>query len=193
VALFLRACGYPIIERIPSAALLLRQIRFGDFVEAAVPVVGMAGDEAILGPPGEGLLMNVETRRRFLFRQHSSLPQAIMARSKLILVDEIGDPQRREAGILATAARSFARAVPLPVEDVGDLGIDVIVEEFVDEFDNAGLRLDLLGGRLRVQGGDRLELAALEANMDLGRSFLLQLDESGILDDVGEQPLAFAV
>ena len=61
------------------------------------------------------------------------------------------------------------------------------------KFDDAGLRLDLLRGGFRAHGGERLDFAALEADVNLGGSFRRQLDEGDILDDVGEQPLAFAV
>ena len=79
------------------------------------------------------------------------------------------------------------------IEEVSDLGIDVVVEELVDEFDDAGLRLDLLGGGFWAHGGERLDIAALEADVNLGRFHRRQLDEGDILDDVGKQSLAFAV
>ena len=158
-----------------------------------MPVVGVAGDEAMFGPSGDGVLVDIETRGRFLFCQHSTLPQAVIARAQLVLVSEIGNSQGREAGVVATAACGLARTVSLLVEQFCDLGIDVVVEEVIDQFDDAGLRLDLLGGRFWAQGGERLDLAAFESHVNLGGSFRRQLDESDILDDVGKQSLAFAV
>lgn len=43
---------------------------------------------------------------------------------------------------MATAARDLAGALSLLLEMFGDLAIDVVVEEFVDQFDDAGLRLE---------------------------------------------------
>ena len=61
---------------------------------------------------------------------------------------EVSHPQVRESGVgLVTAGRT-AGPNCLLVEDVRDLGIDVIVEEFVDEFDHRLLGLDLLRGGL---------------------------------------------
>ena len=56
-----------------------------------------------------------------------------------------------------------------------------------------GCVLTCCGGGFRAHGGERLDIAALEADVNLGRSFSRQLDEGDILDDVGKQPLAFAV
>ena len=83
--------------------------------------------------------------------------------------------------------------MPLLVQDVGDLGIDVIVEQLVDEFDDLRLGLHLLRGGFGILRRQRLGLAALEADMDLGRSFGRKFDQRDILDDVGEQSFAFAV
>ena len=93
----------------------------------------MAGDEAMLGPSGEGVFVDVETRSRFLFCQHSAISQSVIARAQPVVVDEIGDPQGREAGIVAAAPRRSARAISLLVEEFGDLGIDVVVEQLVDQ------------------------------------------------------------
>ena len=46
---------------------------------------------------------------------------------------------------------------------------------------------------LGIQRRERFGLAALEADVDLGDAFCRQLDERGILDDMGEQSFALAV
>ena len=140
----------PIDEPVPSAAMFLRQVCIGNFVQAVVPVVGVAGDEAMFGPSGDCVFVDIETRGRFLFCQHSALSQPVVARAQLVFVDEIGNAQGREAGVVAAASRRLARTISVLVEEFGDLGIDVVVEELVDEFDDAGLRLDLL--RRRISG-----------------------------------------
>lgn len=94
---------------------------------------------------------------------------------------------------MATAARGLAGAISLLVGKFGDLGIDVVFEEFVDQFNDAELRLELLRGRLWAHGGERLDFAPLEPHVKLGGSFRRQLDEGDILDDVGKQSLPFAV
>ena len=99
----LRVRGCPIDEPVPSAAMLLRQVCIGNFVQAIVTVIGVAGDEAVFGPSGDGVLVDIETRGRFLSCQHSALPQAVVAWAQLVFVDEIGNAQGREAGVVATA------------------------------------------------------------------------------------------
>ncbi|MCP3420008.1 hypothetical protein NLM16_38525 [Bradyrhizobium brasilense] len=61
------------------------------------------------------------------------------------------------------------------------------------KLDDTGLRLDLLRGRFWAHGGERLDFAALEANMNFGGSFRRHLDEGDIFDDVSEQPFAFTI
>ncbi len=43
-------------------------------------------------------------------------------------MDEVGNPQGREAGVVATTAGGTSRLITLLVESLGDLGIDMIVE-----------------------------------------------------------------
>ncbi|WP_245288263.1 hypothetical protein [Bradyrhizobium sp. Ec3.3] len=69
----------------------------------------------------------------------------------------------------------------------------MFVEKLVDQFDDIGLRPHLLCGRFWARRGERLDFAAFEADVNLGSAFRRHLDEGGILDDVGEQSLAFAV
>ena len=138
--------GGSIDKTIPSTALLARRIRCEDLVQVIVRVVGMPGDEAVFGPPGEGRFVDIEARSRFPFCQHSAIAKSIIARAEAVAVDEIGDPQGREAGIVAAAPRGSSRAKSSLVEEFGDLGIDVFVEELVDQFDDTGLRLHLLRG-----------------------------------------------
>ncbi|MGV2085689.1 hypothetical protein [Rhizobium sp. K7/93] len=48
----------------------------------------------------------------------------------------------------------------------------MIIEEFIDQHDDVGVRLDLLAGRSWADGDERLGFAALEANMSLGGASL---------------------
>jgi len=79
------------------------------------------------------------------------------------------------------------------VEDVGDLCINVVVEELVDELDDHGRRLYLLRGGLWIQRRQRFGLAAIESHVDARDAFRGQFNQRGILDDVGEQSFALAV
>ena len=57
------------------------------------------------------------------------------------------------------------------VEDVSDLGIDVVVEKLIDKFDDLGRRLHLLRGRPGVHLRKRLGFATLETNVNLRNPF----------------------
>ena len=81
-----------------------------------MPIVGVAGDEAMFSPPGDGVLVDIETRGRFLFCQHSTFPQAVIARAQLVLMNEIGNSQGSETGVMATTACGLARTISLLVE-----------------------------------------------------------------------------
>jgi len=69
----------------------------------------------------------------------------------------------------------------------------MVVEQLVDEIDDARLGLYLLRGRFGIQGRERLGLAALESNVDFGSAFFWQLDECCIFNNASKQSLAFAV
>jgi Zn-dependent protease/CBS domain-containing protein len=51
------------------------------------------------------------------------------------------------------------------------IGINVIIEKLINQFDDTGHCLDLLSRGFWVYGGERLDFAALEANVKLGGSF----------------------
>ena len=59
---------------------------------------------------------------------------------------EIGHSQVGEPRVGLATTRRTTGAYPLFVQDFGDLGIDVIVEQLVDEFDHLRLGLHLLRG-----------------------------------------------
>ena len=59
-------------------------------------------------------------------------------------MDEIGDAQGSETSAAALRSGRSAGTKSLLIENVGDFGVDVIVLEFVHEFDDGRRRLDLL-------------------------------------------------
>jgi hypothetical protein len=65
-------------------------------------------------------------------------------------MNKIGNAFGGETRAVVATAGGSARPIFLLVEKVGDLGINVIVKELIDQFDDAGLRLDLLGRRYWV-------------------------------------------
>src|SRR5271166_3434479 len=151
-------------------------------------VVGVSRDETVLHPPDECGFMDAEARCGLRFGQHSSASQSVEARTEPVLVSEIGDAQCGESSVGLALPRGAARANSLFVEDVGDLGINVVVEELVDEVDDLWKGLYLLRGGFWILRRQGLCLTALEADMDLGCSFRRKFDQRDILDDVGEQP-----
>jgi len=49
--------------------------------------------------------VNVETGSRFTFCQHSVISQSVIARAQAVALDEIRDPQGREASLVAATPR----------------------------------------------------------------------------------------
>ena len=104
----------------------------------------------------------------------------MVAGAEPVLVGEIGDPQGGELRVGLTTPCGTAGTDAALVQNVGDFGIDVVVEERVDQFDHLGIGLDLLGRRFGVLGGQGLGFAALEADMDPRRSFGWEFDEGNV-------------
>ena len=102
---------------------------------------------------------------------------------------DVGHPLLVEDSLLAPRSRSASGTKRALVQDVCDLGVDVVLEKRVDHLDDLGRRLDLLSRGLRVVCRQRFGSATLEANMDLGEALGLELDESDVLNETGQQPL----
>jgi len=138
----------------------------------------MAGDQAMLGPADHGMLVDIKPRGRFLCRKHPSFSKAIVARAQLVLLDEIADTPGREASVVVPPPRNFPRTISLLVQEFGELWVDVMVEKLVDQRDDRGLRLDLLGrgswseSTLRHRGHDSRSPRRLEAEAAMIASIL---------------------
>ena len=123
--------------------------------------------------------MDAETSRRFGFGQHSAVPKSVVARAKRVLMDEIRDAQGGEASIAAPRPRRSAGTKSLLVEDVGDLGIDVIVEELVDELD------DDVGGVFTCCADDLgFNVVSVSVLPPLKRTWILVIPSAGSLISV---------
>lgn len=138
-------CSCSVDEAIPAAALLDWRVRSWWLIEVGVGVVGMSGDDAVLTPSDEGLLVDPETGRCLCFRQHASFSEPVVARAQSVSVDEIRHPQGGEARIATSRSCRAPRTEAPRVEQVGDLRVDVVVEKFVDERDDSWWSLHLLG------------------------------------------------
>jgi hypothetical protein len=137
--------------------------------------------------------MDAQARCRFTFRQHAAVAQSLRARAERVFVNQIGDPHGREARLASAAASRAAGTKALHIKHVSDLGIDMGIEQGVDQLDDPERRLYLLGGGFGVQRRERLGLPPLKADVDLRRAFCWELEQRGILDEGGEQALAVAV
>src|SRR5579859_20194 len=109
-------------------------------------VVGVSGDETVRYPPGQCSFMDAEPRGGLGLRQHSSVSQPVMARAEAVMKGKIGHSQIGESCVGLATTRRTAGTYPLFIQDIGDLRIDVIIEELVDEFDHLRLGLHLLRG-----------------------------------------------
>ena len=115
-----------------------------------VRVVGVSSDKAMAGPPDERALRYAETFRRLRPGQHSSCPEAIIPRSKLVLLGEIGDPKGCKLGVgLSSPSRATWPDLAF-IQDGGDFGISVRVEKRVNGLDNrwSGLHCKRSSGAL---------------------------------------------
>ena len=107
-------------------------------------IVGVPCDDAVFRPADKRCFVDAEASCRFRCRQHAAVAKSVVARAKRVSMDEIGDAQRGETSAAAPRSGRSAGTKSLLIEDVGDFGIDVIVEELVHELDDRGRRLDLL-------------------------------------------------
>jgi hypothetical protein len=90
---------------IPSTAVFDRRIWTDRLIQIYVGIVGVSRDNAVLRPSDERGLMDSETGRGFLFRQHSSISKSIVTLAERVSVDQISNPQRGEASIALAAPR----------------------------------------------------------------------------------------
>ena len=166
--------------------MVLDRERGRQLIKIRVRIVGVPCDHAMFRPVHNRRFMNAEANSSFGCHQHTAVAKPIIARAERVSMDEVGNAQRGEAGMAAPRSSRSAGTKLLLVEDVCDLGIDVVIEELVDELDDHGGCPYLLRGGLGIQRCQRFGLAALEAHVDTGDAFRRQFDQRGVLDDVGE-------
>src|SRR5215472_10739773 len=106
----------------------------------------MPFDDAVFGPTDQSRFVDTHASRGFHFRQHAALSKSIIARAERVSMSKISNAQRCETSAAATRSRRSAGTKSLLIEDAGDFGIDVVVEELIDQLNDRGWRLDLLAG-----------------------------------------------
>ncbi|MCZ0963715.1 hypothetical protein [Paracoccus benzoatiresistens] len=84
------------------------------------------------------MLVDIQARGDLLLCQHSAFSQPVIARAQIVLVDDIANVAGGEADVLTAGARGLSRGMPLLIEQFCDLGIDVIIEEPINQFHDAG-------------------------------------------------------
>ena len=119
-------------------------VRIWHLVKVCVRIIGVPRDEAVFRPADDGRFMDAEASSRFCCRQHAAIAKPLVARAKCVSMDEIGDAQGSETSAAAPGSGRSAGTKSLLIENVGDFGVDVIVQEFVYELDDGRRRLDLL-------------------------------------------------
>src|SRR5690348_12536727 len=100
---------------------------------------------------------------------------------------------RCETGAAPSGARGSARTEPLRIKDDGNFGVDVVVEQPINEFNDIGRCLHHLPGGLRVDSGESRGLSAPEAEIDPGSTIARNLCKSRVFNQVGEHSLALTV
>jgi len=108
------------------------------FIEPRVAIVGVCLDDTVLHPTREGALVDPKAGSEFLLREEAASAQSVAARAKLVPLHDILHALTSESRAMPSGPRRSTWTKPPSVEDVGDLGIDVIVEQSVDEVDDLG-------------------------------------------------------
>jgi hypothetical protein len=88
--------------------------------------------------------VNAQTIGHLLPVQHSPLTKPIIARTQAIGVHEIGYVLGRKAVSRSAWSRGCSRAKPSLIEHGSDFGIDMVVEQSINQFYDLWWCLDLL-------------------------------------------------
>src|SRR5690242_14226950 len=124
-------------------------------VEPRVAVARVRLDDAVLHPAGEGGLVDSETAGELLPREQAAGAQSFEAWPETVRVRDVLHARSREAGAASAGPRGTAGTEPARIEDASDLGVDVLVEQPIDELHDLGRRLHFLPRGLWVHGRER--------------------------------------
>ena len=104
-------------------------------------IVGVPCDGSMFCPVHDRRFVDAEVSCRFRRRQHPAVAKPIVSRANFVSMHEIGDTQSGKCSAAASRSSRSTGPKSLPIEDISDFGIDVVIEEFVHELDDPGLRL----------------------------------------------------
>jgi hypothetical protein len=117
-------------------------------------------------PVHDSRFVDAEASSRFCRCQHTAAAKPIVSRANFVSMHEIGDTQSGKFSAAASRSSRSTGLKSLPIEDISDFGIDVVIEEFVHKLDDPGLGLHLLSGWLGIRRRQRFSLTSLEAEMN---------------------------
>ena len=130
-----------------------RRVGAGRRVEAlAFVVVGVPGDEPGVVPDLDGFGGHAEAAGHLGQGEHAGVAEPLFAAAQPVLVADVADDEPVEGA-------AFAAGQAAVVEDAGDLGVGVVVEELVDGGDGLGGGFAELGGGGRDRHGEGAGLA----------------------------------
>jgi len=131
----------------------------GRRVEALAFVVeGVAGDEPGVVPDLDGFGGHAEAAGHLGQGEHAGVAESLLAAAEPVVVADVADDEPVEGA-------AFAAGQAAVVEDGGDLGVGVAVEELVDGGDGFGGGLAELGGGGRDGQGEGAGLAGGEPDV----------------------------
>src|SRR5260370_5525609 len=131
----------------------------GRRVEAfAFVVEGVPGDESGVVPYLDGFGGHGETVGHLGQGEHARVAESLFAAAQPVLVADVADDEPVEGA-------AFAAGQAADVEDAGDLGVGVVIEELVDGGDGGGGGFAELGGGGRDGQGEGVVLACGQADV----------------------------
>src|SRR5207344_1276393 len=120
--------------------------------------VGVPGDEPGVVPGLDGSGGDAELAGELGQGEHAGVAESLLAAAQVVVVADVADDERVEGA-------AFAAGQAAVVEDAGDLGVGVVVEELVDGGDGGGGGLAELGGGWRDGQGEGAGLAGGQADV----------------------------
>jgi hypothetical protein len=161
----------------------------------SVVVVSLATDKTGVVPGFDGASGHAEGGGHFGQGEQAGLAQALSAAAWPVVADDAGDDESVEGTALAAGEAAV-------VEDVGDLGVGVVVEQVVDGGHDLGCGLAQQPGWFERRQGQGVVLAAAQPGVagdgvgglghgdvgdeQAGHAFAFALRRVGVVEDGGE-------
>jgi hypothetical protein len=136
-----------------------RRVLAGRRVEAlALVVAGVAGDEPGVVPDLDGFGGHSQAAGHLGQGEHAGVTESLLAAAQPVFVADVADDE-------AVERAAFAAGQAAVVEDAGDLGVGVVIEELIDGGDDGGGGLAELRGVRRGGQGEGVVLAGGQADV----------------------------